>query len=77
MLDCRTLTRHCMEWTGKPAKQLIDERVALEARRPPSRTGEGRLAELARQLGFADATQFGKFFRRLTGETPARFRRRY
>jgi len=72
----RTLTRHCERWTGKPAKRLIDERVALEAKRLLAHAG-APVAQLARRLGFADATQFGKFFRRITGETPARFRARY
>ena len=72
----RTLTRHCKRWGGKPAKRLIDERVALEAKRLLAHGG-ATVVDLARALGFADATQFVKFFRRLTGETPARFRARY
>ena len=72
----RTLTRHCERWIGKPAKRLIDERVALEAKRMLAHGG-APAADLAPSLGFADATQFVKFFRRLTGETPARFRARY
>lgn len=38
---------------------------------------EQPVAELAFTLGFSEATQFVKFFRRLTGETPARFRARF
>jgi AraC-like DNA-binding protein len=72
----RTLTRHCERWVGKPAKRLIDERVALEAKRLLAHGG-APVADVARGLGFADATQFGKFFRRLTDDTPARFRARY
>jgi len=72
----RTLTRHCERWARKTAKQLIDERIALEARRLLAHEG-APLAELAVELGFAEATQFGKFFRRLTGETPAGFRARF
>jgi AraC-like DNA-binding protein len=78
MLRCstRTLTRHCERWVGRPAKRLIDERVALEAKRLLAHGG-APVWDLARSLGFADATQFVKFFRRLTGETPARFRAKY
>jgi AraC-like DNA-binding protein len=72
----RTLTRHCERWVGKPAKRLIDERVALEAKRLLAHGG-APVADVAHSLGFADATQFVKFFRRLLGETPARFRARY
>jgi AraC-like DNA-binding protein len=72
----RTLTRHCEHWVGKPAKRVIDERVALEAKRLLAHGGAS-VADLSGKLGFVDATQFVKFFRRLTGETPAVFRARY
>ena len=72
----RTLTRHCERWAGRSPKRLIDERVALEARRLLAH-GTQQVAELAEVLGFSEATQFGKFFRRLTGQTPAGFRKRF
>lgn len=71
----RTLTRHCERGAGKSAKRLIDERVALEAKRTLAH-GDQSIAELSHELGFGEPTQFTKFFRRLTGETPARFRAR-
>jgi AraC-like DNA-binding protein len=71
----KTLTRHCLEFAGAPPKRLIDDRVALEARR--SLAHEDRsVAELSEWLGFASATQFVKFFKRVTGETPGAFRGR-
>ena len=72
----RTLTRHCERWAGASAKRLIDERVALEARRE---LAHGRLlvSRLSEVLGFAEPTQFEKFFRRVTGDTPAHFRERF
>lgn len=78
VLDCspRTLTRACERATGRSAKQLIDERVALEARRLLAHGGQPAAA-ISAQLGFAEPTQFGKFFRRVTGETPADFRDRF
>jgi AraC-like DNA-binding protein len=69
----RTLTRHCEQWAGKSAKRLIDERVILEARRELAH-GEALVSELSEMLGFSEPTQFVKFFRRVTGDTPARFR---
>jgi AraC-like DNA-binding protein len=72
----QTLTRHCARWVGKPAKRIIDERVALEAKRLLAHGG-APVAALAGRLGFRTPTQFVKFFRRLTKETPARFRARY
>jgi AraC-like DNA-binding protein len=71
----RTLTRHCERWAGKSAKRLIDERVVLEARRELAH-GDALVSQLADSLGFAEPTQFVKFFRRVTGDTPARFRAR-
>jgi AraC-like DNA-binding protein len=72
----RTLTRHCVTATGRTAKQIIDERVALEARRSLAHE-DVTVVTLARTLGFASSTQFVKFFRRVTGETPTAFRARF
>lgn len=72
----RTLTRHAVASTGRTAKQIIDERVALEARRSLAHE-DITVAALARSLGFASATQFVKFFRRVTGQTPTAFRSRF
>jgi len=69
----RTLARHCERWAGRPAKQFIDERVVLEAKRLLAH-GDQTVAEIAAELCFAEPTQFVKFFRRLTGDTPASFR---
>lgn len=72
----KTLTRHCLAQAGLPPKRLIDERVVLEARR--SLAHEDRtIADLSEHLGFAAPSQFVKFFKRLTRETPATFRERF
>ena len=75
ILDCspRTLARICERASGQSAKEVIDARVALEARRMLAH-GTAPAAQISEQLGFAEPTQFGKFFRRLTGGSPARFR---
>ena len=72
----RTLTRHCERWAGTSAKRLIDERVVLEARRELAH-GTQLVSGLSESLGFAKPTQFVKFFRRLTSDTPAHFRERF
>ncbi|HTI24893.1 MAG TPA: AraC family transcriptional regulator [Kutzneria sp.] len=69
----RTLTRACLAATGQPVKHVIDERVALEARRLLAHTDEP-VAVIARRLGFSEPTNFGKFFTRHTGMTPGEFR---
>ncbi|MFE9426927.1 helix-turn-helix domain-containing protein [Kitasatospora sp. NPDC006697] len=70
----RTLTRACLAATGRTAKQLADARVALQAQRLLAHT-DLPVAAVGRALGFAEATNFGKFFTRETGRTPGAFRR--
>ncbi|MDW5330104.1 AraC family transcriptional regulator [Plantactinospora sp. KLBMP9567] len=74
-LDCsvRTLTRACLAATGRSAKQVIDERVALEARRLLAAT-DLSVAEVGRRLGFPEPTNFGRFFQREVGRSPGAFR---
>ncbi|GAA3731877.1 hypothetical protein GCM10022225_12210 [Plantactinospora mayteni] len=74
-LDCsvRTLTRACLAATGRSAKQVIDERVALEARRLLAAT-DLSVAEVGRRLGFSEPTNFGRFFQREVGHSPGAFR---
>ncbi|AVT38004.1 AraC family transcriptional regulator [Plantactinospora sp. BB1] len=74
-LDCsvRTLTRACLAATGRSAKQVIDERVALEARRLLAAT-DLPVAEVGRRLGFPEPTNFGRFFHREVGHSPGAFR---
>ena len=69
----RTLSRATLAAAGIPAKEFIDRRVVLEAKRifacspvPAARIGE--------RLGFSSATNFNKFFAQRTGITPIAFR---
>jgi AraC-like DNA-binding protein len=71
----RTLTRASHLATGDGAKRVIAERVLLEAKRLLVHTDLTSTA-IAARIGMPDPTAFGKFFRRHTGETPARFRDR-
>ncbi|WP_077797311.1 AraC family transcriptional regulator [Streptomyces sp. JHA26] len=70
----RTLTRAAEAVTGMPAKRYIDERVVLEAKRELAH-GPLTVAAVAARLGFADASDFTKFFRQRAGTTPTAFRR--
>ncbi|MEM9520194.1 MAG: helix-turn-helix transcriptional regulator [Actinomycetota bacterium] len=65
----RTITRACQEAVGMTAKELVDQRVALEARRRLTDDGV-TAAAVAHELGFSEATNFVKFFRRLVGLSP-------
>ena len=71
----RTLNRLARQYTGLSAKQLIDERVVLEAKRLLAH-GDGAASEIALSLGFDDASNFSSYFRRHTHMTPGTFRTR-
>jgi AraC-like DNA-binding protein len=68
----RTLSRATQEAAGRSAKQFIDDRVVLEAKRLLAHTGI-TVAECARRAGFDDPANFSKFFRARTGLTPGDF----
>lgn len=69
----RTLNRVARAHTGRSAKQLIDERVVLEAKRLLSH-GDASVADIAGQLGFDDPSNFSAYFRTRAGITPGAFR---
>jgi AraC-like DNA-binding protein len=69
----RTLTRASIAATGRTAKQLLDDRVALEAKRLLAES-DLSAAEIGAQLGFTEPTNFGRFFARTVGCAPGQFR---
>jgi AraC-like DNA-binding protein len=69
----RTLNRLARAHTGLSAKQLIDERVILEAKRLLSH-GDASVADIAERLGFDDPSNFSAYFRSRAGLTPGAFR---
>jgi AraC-like DNA-binding protein len=69
----RTLTRASLAVTGRTAKQVVDDRVALQARRLLACTTMS-VAEVGRHLGFPEPTNFGRFFHREVGTSPGQFR---
>lgn len=68
-----TVSRACLATVGRTAKQEIDARVALEAKRLLVYS-EATAAQIGHQLGFTEPTNFLKFFRRTVGCTPLEFR---
>lgn len=68
----RTLSRATREAVGRSAKQFIDDRAVLEAKRLLAHTGI-TVAECARRTGFEDPANFSKFFRARAGLTPGAF----
>lgn len=71
--SARTLNRACRQASGRTAKQLVDDRVALEAKRLLVHT-DLPIAVISGRLGFTEPTNFAKFFTRNTSHTPTAFR---
>jgi AraC-like DNA-binding protein len=69
----KTLSRVCMSAAGVPAKAIIMQRLALEAKRLLAHTSL-TAQTIGRDLGFEEATNFVKFFRKESGMTPLAFR---
>lgn len=69
----KTLYRAVLGSTEVTPKQLIDERICTEAQRLLVYT-TWPVKRIAAELGFREATNFVKFFRRTTGRTPLQFR---
>jgi AraC-like DNA-binding protein len=69
----KSLTRAAIEVTDRTAKAVITDRLVLEAKRQLAHTLLP-VAVIGDQLGFAEATNFVKFFRREAGLTPGAFR---
>ncbi len=72
----RTLSRACQTAVGRSAKEVIDDRIVLEARRllvDPTTTVDA----VARSLSFSEASNFAKFFNRMTGANPDAWRLRH
>jgi AraC family transcriptional regulator, transcriptional activator of pobA len=70
-----TLSRLLTKLTGSSTKQLILDRVILEAVRL-LRFSDLQVKEIAARLGFSDQFAFSKAFKRQRGEAPAEFRQR-
>jgi AraC family transcriptional activator of pobA len=67
------LNRVCRQLTGRSALALLHARVLLEAQRDLAYTTLS-IKQIALGLGFADAGYFTRFFQRLSGRTPTRWR---
>ncbi|NVK76904.1 helix-turn-helix domain-containing protein [Streptomyces morookaense] len=69
----RTLARATLAAAGVGAKEFVDRRVMLEAKRLLAHSGLPA-ARIAERLGFDDAANFAKFFQHREGVAPGAFR---
>jgi AraC family transcriptional activator of pobA len=74
-VSATSLNRLCRSQTGVTAFELIQRRVALEARRRLVYVPKS-VAAIAAELGFKDPAYFSRFFRKHSGMSPGMFRRR-
>lgn len=72
----KSLNRATRDVVGMNAKDCIARRIALEAKRLLAHT-DRPIYLIAEGLGFDEATNFSKFFRKNVGQSPAEFRAAY
>ena len=73
-VSTRTVARAWTRATGQTPKQLLDQRIILEAQGLLANT-DMSAAAIGARLGFPEPTNFAKFYGRRTGQTLAAFRR--
>ena len=78
LLACseKSLGRATQEFAGVSAKAFLSQRLVLEAKRLLVHTDE-TIAQIADTLGFDEASNFVKFFRRETDSAPGKFRNQH
>jgi AraC family transcriptional activator of pobA len=72
-VDPLALSRAVGNILGKTTKQVIEERIILEAKRNLLHS-ERAIKEIAFAMGYADQFHFSKTFKRLAGVAPSAFR---
>ena len=76
ILNVKRLNLATSKVLGKSPKELIDERVMLEAKRLLVYTNES-VKEISFDLGFEEPTNFIKYFRKHSESTPSEFREQF
>jgi AraC family transcriptional activator of pobA len=61
---------------GKTPKQMVEERIVLEAKRLLAHSNQS-VKEIGFSLGFDEPTNFVRFVRRVNGQTPMAFKQHY
>jgi len=69
----KKLTNATKKIAGRTPKELIDDRVMLEAKRLLTHTNHS-IKEIGYELGFEEPTNFIKFFKKHAAKTPIEFR---
>ena len=72
-VSARSLTKYVHQSAHRSPLQIINDRIALEAKRQLQNSTMS-IKEISYQLGFDDPSYFVKFFKRLTGNMPSEMR---
>lgn len=72
-ISVSTLNRICNKKNGETAKQRINERLFIEAKRCLIYT-QSNIDQIAYRLGFEDPAYFSRFFKSKSGMSPREFR---
>jgi AraC family transcriptional regulator, transcriptional activator of pobA len=72
-IPARQLAGTTRRLVGKTAKQVVEERLMLEAKRY-LRYSDQSVKEIAYSLGYEDPSYFSKVFKKLTGVTPNEYK---
>lgn len=75
-ISTKRLNQSTSKIFGKSPKNIIDNRVLLECKRLLAHTNES-VKEISYSLGFEEPTNFIKYFKKHTGETPNSFSQKY
>lgn len=70
----KTLSNLFKQYNDQSPLQVINERIALEAKRQLAHTDK-TVEELAYELGYSDAAHFSKFFKKQVGVSPKSFKK--
>ena len=73
MITPKYLSKVIKETSGKPANDWIDDHVALEAKALLKSTNM-TIQQISDELNFPSQSFFGKYFKRVTGMTPSRYK---
>lgn len=70
------LNEVCKQFSNKTAKEFIDDFIILEAKRQLTSTTQS-VKEIAYNCGFDEVTNFQKYFKNISNETPVSFRQKF
>jgi len=75
-ISVKHLNKMMVKSIGKSTRDLIHERIILEAKRMLTHS-DSSIQEISLELGYDDASYFSRFFKKKTGVKPTEFSQKY